>query len=143
MGYPSVEFERQILRNQAVRKPIDEITPVMTAEDVLDLQEEVRRVRVDDALLDYLLAIVEATRKSEVLDLGVSPRGSLALYRAAQALALTEERDYCIADDIKRLVIPVFGHRIVVSSRYSSRLRRGEESDAALTEIIRNMRVPI
>jgi MoxR-like ATPase len=143
MGYPSVEFERQILRNQTSRKPVDDLTPVMTAEDVLELQEEVRRVRVDDALLDYLLAIVEATRKSEVLDLGVSPRGSLALYRAAQALALTEDRDYCIADDIKRLVIPVFGHRIIVSSRYSTRLRRGEESDAVLTEIIKNIRVPI
>ncbi|HWQ35417.1 MAG TPA: MoxR family ATPase [Blastocatellia bacterium] len=143
MGYPSVEFERQILRNQTTRKPVDELTPVMTAEDVLELQEEVRRVRVDDALLDYLLAIVEATRKSEVLDLGVSPRGSLALCRAAQALALTEDRDYCIADDIKRLVIPVFGHRIIVSSRYSTRLRRGEESDAVLTEIIKNIRVPI
>ena len=143
MGYPAVEFEKQILRNQAVRKPVDEITPVMNAEDVLEFQEEVKRVRMDDALVDYLLEIVDATRKSEVLDLGVSPRGSLALHRAAQALALTEDRDFCIADDIKRLVIPIFGHRIIVSSRYSSRLRRGEEADAVLTEIIRNIRVPI
>jgi MoxR-like ATPase len=115
----------------------------MNAEDVLELQEEVRQVRMDDALMDYLLEIVEATRKSEVLDLGISPRGSLALYRAAQALAFTEDRDYCIADDIKGLVIPVFGHRIIVSSRYSSRLRRGEESDTVLAEIIKGIRVPV
>src|SRR5437868_9692575 len=143
MGYPAIEFEKQILRNQALRKSVDEITPVMSAEDVLELQEEVRRVRMDEALLDYLLAIVDATRKSEVLDLGVSPRGSLALYRAAQALALSEDRDYCIADDIKRLVIPIFGHRIVISSRYSSRLRRGEEAEVVLAELVKNVRVPI
>ena len=143
MGYPSMPHEKQILRSQAHHHPIEEVSPVMTAEDVLDLQEEVKRVKVDEALVDYLLDVVSATRGSEVLDLGVSPRGTLALYRAAQAMALTEERDYCIADDIKRLVIPVFSHRIVINSRYSSRLRRGEESDAVLTEILKTAKVPI
>jgi MoxR-like ATPase len=98
---------------------------------------------MDDALVDYLMEIITATRESEMLDLGVSPRGSLALYRAAQALALTEDRDYCIADDIKRLALPVCGHRIVISSRYASRLRRGEEAEAVLSEIIRNIKVPL
>jgi MoxR-like ATPase len=143
IGYPGVDDERQILRNHLKRDPVDEVTPIMSGDDILDLQEEVKRIRVDDALVDYLLEIVTATRQSEVLDLGVSPRGSLALYRAAQAFALTEDRDFCIADDIKRLVVPIFGHRIVISSRYSSRLRRGEESDAVLTEILKNIRVPI
>jgi MoxR-like ATPase len=86
---------------------------------------------------------VAATRNSEMLDIGVSPRGSLALRRAAQALAFTEDRPYCIADDIKRLVIPVFGHRIAVNSRYSSRNGNGAESDSALAEIVRSVRVPI
>ncbi len=143
MGYPSPENEKRILRSQTLNHPIDEVRPVMSAEDVLELQEEARRVRVDDSLLDYLMKIVVATRQSELLDLGISPRGSLALYRAAQALALSEDRDYCLADDIKRLVVPVFGHRIVVNSRYSSRLRRGEEADAVLTELVRNVAVPI
>ncbi len=143
IGYPGVDDEKQILRNHLKRDPVDEVTPIMSGEDILDLQDEVKRIRVDDALVDYLLEIVTATRQSEVLDLGVSPRGSLALYRAAQAFALTEDRDFCIADDIKRLVVPIFGHRIVISSRYSSRLRRGEESDAVLTEILKNIRVPI
>src|SRR4029453_6956553 len=106
----------------------------MTAEDVLDLQEEVKRVKVDEALVDYLLDIVAATRSSDVLDLGVSPRGTLALFRAAQAMALTEERDYCIADDIKRLVIPICGHRIVIRSRFSTRLRGGAGADAGRAE---------
>jgi MoxR-like ATPase len=143
MGYPSAENEKRILRSQTLNHPIDEIRPVMSAEDVLELQEEARRVRVDDSLLDYLMKIVVATRSSELLDLGISPRGSLALYRAAQALALSENREYCLADDIKRLVVPVFGHRIVVNSRYSSRLRRGDEADAVLTELVKNVPVPI
>lgn len=143
MGYPSAPHEKQILRSQAHHHPIEEVAPVMTAEDVLDLQEEVKRVKVDEVLIDYLLDIVAATRNSDVLDLGVSPRGTLALFRAAQAMALTEERDYCIADDIKRLVVPVFSHRIMINSRYSSRLRRGEESDAVLTEILKTAKVPI
>lgn len=143
MGYPSPEDEKRILRNQTLNHPIDSIRPVMTAEDVIELQEEVRRVKVDESLLDYLTKIVAATRQSEMLDLGISPRGSLALFRAAQALALSEDRDYCLADDIKRLVVPVFSHRIIVNSRYSSRLRRGEEADAVLTEIVKNVPVPI
>jgi MoxR-like ATPase len=143
MGYPSAENEKKILRSQTLSHPMNDLRPVMSAEDVLELQEEARHVRVDDSLLDYLLKIVQATRNSELLDLGISPRGSLALYRAAQALALSEDRDYCLADDIKRLVVPVFGHRLVVNSRYSSRLRRGEEADGVLTEILKNVAVPI
>lgn len=143
MGYPSIEDEKQILRSQAFRHPIDDVAPVMSTEDILELQQEVRNVRIDDALVDYLMHVVDATRRAETLELGVSPRGTLALYRSAQALALTEGRDYCIADDIKRLIAPVFGHRVVVNARYSSRLRHGEESDAALAEIVRNVPVPI
>jgi MoxR-like ATPase len=143
IGYPSIEDEKLILRSQAFRHPLDEVAPVMTAEDILDLQEEVKNVRVDDALIDYLMEVVAATRGSEILELGVSPRGTLAIYRAAQALALTENRDYCIADDIKRLIAPIFSHRVVVNMRYANRLRRGEEADAALAEIVRNVRAPI
>ena len=143
IGYPAIENEKQILRSQSLNHPIDQMAPVMSAEEVIELQQAARRVKVDDSLLDYLMKIVEATRHSELLDLGISPRGSLALFRAAQALALTEDRDYCLADDIKRLVIPVFSHRIIVNSRYSSRLRRGEEAEGVLSEIVKNVPVPI
>jgi MoxR-like ATPase len=143
MGYPSAAEEKEILRQQAHHHPLEQITPLMTGDDILDLQEEVKNVRVDDVLLDYLMEIVTVTRNSEMLDLGVSPRASLALYRAAQALAFTEDRAYCIADDIKRLVIPIFGHRIVINSRYSNRLRGGEDADTVLAEIIRGVKIPI
>jgi len=143
IGYPSSVEEKEILRRQTHHHPVEMISPLMSGEDVLYLQEEIRNVRVDDILLDYLMDIVTATRESEMLDLGVSPRGTLALHRAAQALAFTEDRAYCIADDIKRLVIPVFGHRIMLNSRYSGRLRRSADTDAVLEEILRSVRVPI
>jgi MoxR-like ATPase len=143
IGYPSAADERQILRDREHAEPLDEMQPVMSAADVLELQHSVSKVSVDDAIVDYLMRIVAATRASEMLDLGVSPRGTLSLFRAAQALALTEGRSYCLPDDVKRLVIPVFAHRIAVSSRYSSALRRSEEAEAVLREIMKTISVPL
>src|SRR6266516_143850 len=137
IGYPGSEDEKQILRDREHSEPLDSISAVMAAEDVLELQRNVSLVSVDDAIVDYLMRIVAATRDSEMLDLGVSPRATLALFRAAQALALTEERNYCVPDDIKRLVIPIFAHRLVISSRYASSLRRSEEAEAVLREIMK------
>jgi MoxR-like ATPase len=143
IGYPAATDEKQILRDREHAEPLDDIQAVMSAAEVSELQEAVSEVSVDDAILDYLMRIVSATRSSEMLDLGVSPRGTLALFRAAQALALTEERTYCIPDDIKRLVIPVFAHRLTVSSRYSSAMRRSEEAEAVLQEIMKTISVPL
>ena len=143
IGYPEAVAEKQILRDREYNDPLDDLASVMSAGEVLELQENVSAVSVDDALVEYLMRIVSATRDSEMLDLGVSPRGTLALFRAAQALALTEERSYCIPDDIKRLVLPVFAHRILVSSRFSSSLRRSEEAEAVLKEIIKTVSVPL
>jgi len=89
------------------------------------------------------MALVEATRRSEYLLIGVSPRGSLALHRSAQALAYYEGRDYCIPDDIKRLVLPVLAHRVIVSAKYSSPHKRSEEAESILAEILRNIEVPL
>lgn len=143
IGYPGTEDEREILRDRERRDPLGQLHPVMSGEDILELQRQVSEVSVDDALVDYLMRIVNATRETEMLDLGVSPRGTLALFRAAQALALTEERSYCVPDDIKRLVLPVFAHRLLVSSRFSSSLRRSEEAEAVLTEIMKTVSVPL
>jgi MoxR-like ATPase len=143
IGYPGVDDEKLILRDRERAEPLDDMQPVMSAADILDLQEAVSEVSVDDAIVDYLMRIVAATRSSEMLDLGVSPRGTLSLFRAAQALALTEERTYCLPDDIKRLVVPVFAHRITVSSRYSSAMRRSEEAEAVLLEIMKTIGVPL
>jgi MoxR-like ATPase len=142
MGYPAVDDEKNILRRKATERA-EELDAVLSSADVLEMQRLSREVRVDEALLDYLMRIVLATRQSDVLDLGVSPRGSLALLHAAQASAFYEGRDYCIADDVKSLVVPVLAHRVVVSSRYSTGLRRSDEAEAALGEILRNIDVPI
>ncbi len=143
IGYPSAEDERQILRDREYRDPLQDLRPVMTAAEVAELQSSVADVSMDDALVEYLMRIAAATRDSDMLDLGVSPRGTLSLFRAAQALALTEERSYCIPDDIKRLVVPVFAHRILVSTRFSSSMRRSEEAEAVLKEIMKTVSVPL
>ena len=143
MGYPDMEDEKVILRQQTLSAPVDRLVPVMHSEDVLALQREAREVAVDESLVDYLIRIVRATRESDLLDLGVSPRGSLALYHAAQAIAFIEGRDYVIPDDIKRLVVPIFAHRIVVNSRYSTGLRRSDEAEAVLQEILKTVSVPL
>lgn len=143
IGYPAPADEQRILRDREYADPLDDLEPVMSAHEVVELQRAVAGVSVDDALVQYLMRIVTATRASEMLDLGVSPRGTLALFRASQALALGEDRTYCIPDDIKRLVVPVFAHRIVVSSRFSSSLRRSEEAEAVLNEILKTVSVPL
>jgi MoxR-like ATPase len=143
IGYPSAKSEKEILRNFADSEPLARIEPVMAAEEVVEIQQAARGVAVDDELANYTLAIVEKTRQHEYLSLGVSPRGSMMLYRAAQALALTEGRNYCIPDDFKRLVLPVFAHRCVVSSRYISTLKKSDQADAILKEIIDSTPVPL
>jgi MoxR-like ATPase len=113
VGYPDRQSEHRILTLQPSRTKLDELRPVMTAADVVELQNMVPKVRVDSALVDYILDIVEATRNSEPLHLGVSPRGALALTAACQAAALLRGRDYVVPDDVKGLVIPVFAHRVI------------------------------
>ena len=121
----------------------ENLGPVLSSADLLRLQEQAAQVTVDDSLVDYMLAIVEKTRSHESLSLGVSPRGSQALYRAAQALALVEGRDYAIPDDIKRLVIPVFAHRIAINARTSLAQRSTELSERTLQEIMTLVEVPL
>ena len=144
VGYPAPDVEKEILRDREHGDPLEHLRPVLSGEEVVELQRAVQNVSVDDALVDYLMRVVAATRESETLDLGVSPRGTLALFRAAQAFALTEGRDYCLPDDVKRLVLPVFAHRLVVNSRFSSSLhRRSEEAEEVLREIMKTVSVPL
>ncbi|HXF43453.1 MAG TPA: MoxR family ATPase [Pyrinomonadaceae bacterium] len=143
IGYPSKEDEKQILIDRTLNDPLKNVQPVASAEDILEIQAAASSVRVDEALLDYLLSIVAATRESEAFELGVSPRGALALFRSAQALALVEGRDYCIADDIKRLVIACFAHRVIVNSRISTSRVKNKEAENALNEILGKIPVPI
>ena len=143
IGYPSAESERAILQDFADADPLANLKPVMTGPEVVEIQGRVRRVKVDDELVNYTLSIVEKTRQHEYLSLGVSPRGSLSLYRAAQALAFLEGRDFCIPDDFKRLILPVFSHRCVVSSRYISTLKKSDQTAAIIEEILNATPVPL
>src|SRR5438270_6671620 len=143
MGYPDGNAEREILRSEAGVAHLDELRPILTGAEVLEMQQAVKKVRVDDSLVNYALEIVRRTRESEFLSLGVSPRGSQALYRAAQAMAFLEGRTFCTPGDINALGVPVFAHRIVVNGLYASTLKKSEQSDQVLKDIIENVAVPV
>lgn len=143
MGYPSPETEREILRRRAFDNPMEKLEPVADVSEVLAMQEAVTHVKVDASLHDYALEIVNRTRTSDQLALGVSPRGTLMLQRAAQARAFLEGRDYCVPDDFKVLAVSVFAHRVVASARHASLQRKSETTEAALREIVESVRVPV
>ena len=113
IGYPSVGDEKTILRGTGVPSA-DALDPVLAVEDVLHLQGEAERVHAEEPILDYVMALVAATRASPLLPLGVSPRGALALLRAARAWALADGRDFLVPDDVKALAIPALAHRVLV-----------------------------
>jgi MoxR-like ATPase len=143
MGYPDALAEREILRSEAGASRMQDIRPVLTGEDVIEMQEAVKQIRVDESLVSYALEIVRRTRESEFLSLGVSPRGSQALYRAAQAMAFLEGRAFCTPEDFKPLVVSVFAHRVVVNGHYASTLKKSEQSDQVLREIVESVPVPV
>lgn len=143
MGYPEGNAEREILRSEAGTAQLEHLQPVLNAADVVEIQQAVARVHVDDSLITYALNIVRKTRESEFLSLGVSPRGSQMFYRAAQAMAFLDGRDYCTPEDFKPLAVAVFAHRVVVSSLYTSTLRKSEQSDQVLREIVDSVPVPV
>ena len=143
MGYPGRESEKEIIRNGSGHAPAEKAVPLMDAAGVVAMQEAVAQVKVEESLLDYALEIIDRTRQTEQLTLGVSPRGAVMLHRAAQARAFLEGRDYCLPDDFKRLIVPVFAHRVVVSSRYVSTQKKSEQAEAILREILDTTRVPI
>jgi MoxR-like ATPase len=143
MGYPQASNEREILRSEAGAARLDEVRPVATGADILGMQDEITRVKVDDSLVDYALEIVRRTRESESLSLGVSPRGSLMLYRAAQAMAYLDGRMFTTPEDFKSLAVAVFYHRVVVNARYSSTLKKSEQAETILHEILQSVPVPV
>jgi MoxR-like ATPase len=143
MGYPDSDAEREILRSEAGTAKLEAMQPVLAGADVLELQQAVNQVRVDESLVQYALAIVKKTRDSENFSLGVSPRGSQMLYRAAQAMAFLDARNFCTPEDFKPLVVPVFAHRVVVNGSYASTLKKSEQAEKLMTEIVESTPVPI
>jgi MoxR-like ATPase len=140
MGYPIRAEERRILATHRAGEPVETLRPVLAVAEVIALQYAVRAIRVDDAIAEYLLEIVHATRDSEDLHVGVSTRGALTLYRAAQGLALLSGRDFVIPDDIKGLAVPVLAHRVVGKSF----LQAGEvnAAEVIIQDLIDRLPVP-
>lgn len=141
IGYPDRGAEREIVRN--TEPAYAETRPVLSGDELLFLQTQAARVRVEDAIVDYMLNIVERTRNHESLSLGVSPRGAQALFRAVQAMALLEGRDYAIPEDVKRLVMPVCAHRVLVNTRNSLSRSMSDAGERVLNEILTLVRVPL
>jgi MoxR-like ATPase len=113
LGYPSRDDERRVLENHRQSTPVDELQPAISAAQITQLQQVVRDVIVDSSIYDYLLDIVEATRESEELHVGVSTRAAISLSRAAQSLALMQGRNFVVPDDIKELAVPALSHRVI------------------------------
>jgi MoxR-like ATPase len=139
VGYPDAAAEKEILKRFSNGNNHYTIRPVLTPDDVLFLQDESRKIHVDESIVDYMIEIVNATRTHAEIELGVSPRGTLALFRATQALALAEGRAFVLPDDIKRLAHPVFEHRLVMTHAGT---RGQRETQMILDEILEQIPVP-
>lgn len=142
IGYPSAANEKEIIRGRDLYQLASQLDPVLSPGEIRALQDRVDGVRIDDALLEYIVALAAETRRSKGIKLGVSPRGSLLLRRAAQAHALTYGRDHVLPDDIKRVAAPVLTHRIVIESQ-SFGLLRIHESDTIIHDVLERVPIPL
>jgi len=139
LGYPTLDNEMDILYSHAVGEPVEMLEPVVTRDDIIALQRNVRAVTVDRSVADYLLRIVEATRKDARLRLAASPRASISLFHMAQARALLSGRDFVVPDDVRSLAIPVLSHRVMLDtkSRYG-----GATGEVIIRETLESIAVP-
>ncbi|HOY97779.1 MAG TPA: MoxR family ATPase [Candidatus Aminicenantes bacterium] len=142
IGYPSAENEKEIIRGRDLYHLAARLEPVLNPAEVLALQDQVDGIRVDESLLGYIVSLASETRKTKGIKLGVSPRGSLLLRRAAQAHALTYGRDHILPDDVKRVAAPVLTHRIVIESQ-SFGLLRIHESDTIIQGVLERVPIPL
>jgi len=140
LGYPSMDEEAKMLTRLQMGHPIDDLKPVVSADDVMACQEAVRSVHVDDKVTRYILAVVHASRENEDVLLGGSPRASIALYRTAQALAAVSGRDFAMPDDVKRMAQPVLAHRLILKPE--SRLRKRTPA-AVVKDLVDDAKVPL
>ncbi len=144
LGYPTRQGGKDIILAQRISHPIETVEPVMRAARVVELQGLVRQVRVPEEVLEYIIEIAEATRGHEGILVGVSPRGSVHLYRAAQALALVKGRDYVVPDDVKHLAVPVLSHRVRCHRAAAGAVGNSfEEAARIISEILYQTPVPL
>jgi MoxR-like ATPase len=143
IGYPDEDAERRILMESASLEPLlERLDPVLTPGQLLSLQDEVERVHADGSLVDYLMEIVRATRSSPAFRMGVSPRGAIALFRAARAHALTDRRTFLLPDDVRKVVVPCLAHRLVPAGAASATSEAHGQSAALLEKILDQVEVP-
>ena len=140
LDYPSHPEERLILQRFKETQPLDDLQAVLTGERLQELQHMIRRVRVEPAVENYIVELVRATRNHSGVELGVSPRGTLALYRSSQAYAAVHGRFYVIPDDVKRVARPVLSHRMIATSQ--TRLH-GRVMEQIIEEVLHNVSVPV
>jgi MoxR-like ATPase len=140
VGYPAREYEMELLMSHRSGEPVDQLTPVISLDQITALQAQVRKIHVDPSIINYLLEIVHATRESNQVQVGVSTRGALAYFRAAQSLALVEGRDHVVPEDIKRLALPVLAHRIVPRGMLPGADRSATEE--IISQMLRGITVP-
>ena len=141
IGYPEAADEKEVLRGSLGPSPA-RLGPVLSIDEVLELQEAAEQVKAEESVLDYLVTLVTATRRSPLLSLGVSPRGSLALLRAARARALTDGRNFLLPDDIKELAVSALAHRVMVKARMSGTGGGSMDGEAAIRAIVQDVPVP-
>src|SRR5579885_2272899 len=140
LDYPSRTEERLILQRFREEQPLEELTPVLDADQLQGLQKMIRRVRVEPSVESYIVELVRATREHSGVELGVSPRGTLALYRTSQAFAAIHGRSYVIPDDVKHVALPVLSHRMIATSQ--SRLH-GRIMEQIIDEVLHTVAVPV
>ncbi|MDZ4850562.1 MAG: MoxR family ATPase [Pirellulaceae bacterium] len=141
IGYPARASEREVLRSHNLGEPVDQLTSVVTLSEVKSAQQTVRTVRFEDTVLDYLQEIVDVTRKSNELQIGVSTRGALSYYRACQARAVLQNRDFVTPDDVKNLAVPIIAHRIIPKGFAAGSDRQLVE--ATVRRMLESVRVPV
>ncbi len=140
LGYPSPTDEVAMLSKQMVQHPIELVEPVLTPAELVELQQQVRRIHLDDSLKEYMVNLSRATREDATVELGASPRGSIALMRLSQALAAVCQRDYVIPDDIKHVAYPALGHRIILSADVAF---QGTTSREVVEQVLARVPVPL
>lgn len=142
IGYPAKSVERELLRDRAGGDPVAKLSPVVDLDTVRSLQEGVEAIRVEDALTDYAMNIVEETRRHSAISIGVSTRGALAWHRAAQASALAAGRDFVVPDDIKGLAVSCLAHRITLAQAHDTLGRARIDAERVIGEIANRVAVP-
>jgi len=140
IGYPDKNEEKMIIDRFGNENPLDSLEPVTTTQELIELKEQVKKVRVEECLKDYIINIISATRNDKNVVLGCSPRGSLNLYKASKAWAFIKGRGYVLPDDIQKMAVPVLAHRIIISQEAKM---NNSNSSKVIADIIQNTKVPV